>query len=147
MELGATLPDFTLNDQNGQSFSISKVKAKKPVVVYFYPKNFTPGCIKEACAFRDAYEDFLTEGAEVIGISNDSDASHQKFAKKYQLPFVLLADTANNVRKKFGVRKRMVGLLPGRETFVFDENGILVFKFESMGATQHIKKSLEYLRK
>lgn len=147
MNKGDTLPDFSLNDQNGQSFSISAVKGKQPVVVYFYPKNFTPGCTKEACSFRDAYEDFKDLGAEVIGISADSDASHQKFAKQYNLPFILLADTKNNVRKLFDVQSTIFGLLPGRETFVFDANGILVYKFESMGATKHIEKSLSYLQK
>jgi peroxiredoxin Q/BCP len=147
MNKNETLPDFTLNDQNGQSFSISEVKGKQPVVVYFYPKNFTPGCTKEACSFRDAYEDFKDLGAEVIGISADTDASHQKFAKRYNLPFILLADTKNKVRKMFGVKSNLLGLLPGRETFVFDANGLLVFKFESMGATKHIEKSLKYLRK
>ena len=147
MNKGETLPDFILNDQHGQSFSISEVKGKQPVVIYFYPKNFTPGCTKEACSFRDAYEDFKDLGAEVIGISGDSDASHQKFAKRYSLPFILLADTKNNVRKMFGVQGNLLGLLPGRETFVFDTNGLLVFKFESMGATKHIEKSLKYLRK
>ena len=90
MNKGDTLPDFTLHDQNGQPFASSQLKAKQPVVVYFYPKNFTPGCTKEACSFRDAYEDFKDLGAEVIGISADSDASHQKFAKRYNLPFILL---------------------------------------------------------
>lgn len=147
MKKGDSLPDFTLNDQNGQSFSIAAIKGKQPVVVYFYPKNFTPGCTKEACSFRDAYEDFKDLGAEVIGISADSDTSHQKFAKKYNLPFILLADTENKVRKLFDVQSAMFGLLPGRETFVFDTNGILVYKFESMGATKHIEKSLRYLQK
>lgn len=147
MNKGETLPDFTLNDQNGQPFSSAKVKGKQPVVVYFYPKNFTPGCTKEACSFRDSYEDFKDLGAEVIGISADSDASHQKFAKRYSLPFILLADTRNKVRKLFNVKSSLLGLLPGRETFVFNSKGILVYKFESMGATKHIEKSLKYLQK
>lgn len=147
MKKGDTLPDFTLNDQNGQTYSSAKVKGKQPVVVYFYPKNFTPGCTKEACSFRDAYEDFKNLGAQVIGISADSDASHQKFAKRYNLPFILLADTKNRVRKMFDVKSNLLGLLPGRETFVFDANGTLVYKFESMGATKHIEKSLQYLQK
>ncbi len=147
MNKGDTLPDFTLLDQNGTSYASDKVKGKQPVVVYFYPKNFTPGCTKEACSFRDAYEDFKDLGAEVIGISADSDASHQKFAKRYNLPFILLADTKNKIRKMFGVKTNLLGLLPGRETFVFDANGVLVYKFESMGATKHIDKSLKYLQK
>jgi len=147
MNTGDTLPDFTLNDQQGQPFSISAVKGKQAVVVYFYPKNFTPGCTKEACSFRDAYEDFKDLGAEVIGISADNDTSHQKFAQQYNLPFILLADTKNKVRKLFDVKSKLLGLLPGRETFVFDANGILVYTFESMGAIKHIEKSLMYLQK
>jgi len=147
MIVGDPLPDFTLNDQEGNPFSISALKGKKPLVIYFYPKNFTPGCVKEACGFRDAYEDFKENGAEVIGISSDSDTSHQKFAKTYKLPFVLLADTKAKVRKLFGVKNKILGLLPGRETFVFNTNGILIFKFQSMGASDHIKKSLQELQK
>ncbi|WP_432410213.1 peroxiredoxin [Rasiella sp. SM2506] len=147
MNKGDTLPDFTLNDQNGEPYASELVKGKQPVVIYFYPKNFTPGCTKEACSFRDAYEDFKDLGAEVIGISADTDVSHQKFAKRYRLPFVLLADTKKKVRKLFNVQSTMLGLLPGRETFVFDASGILVYKFESMGATKHIEKSLQYLQK
>ena len=147
MNKGDTLPDFTLNDQNGQSFSIAEIKGKQPLVIYFYPKNFTPGCTKEACSFRDAYVDFKDLGAEVIGISADSDSSHQKFSKRYNLPFILLSDTKNKVRKLFGVKNNLLGLLPGRETFVFDAKGNLIYKFESMGATKHIEKSLQYLQK
>lgn len=147
MNKGATLPDFTLNDQNGHTFSISEVKGKQPIVIYFYPKNFTPGCVKEACSFRDAYEDFKALGAEVIGISADSDASHQKFTRRYNLPFILLADTNNKVRELFNVQSSFLGLLPGRETFVFDSNATLVYKFEAMGASKHIEKSLAYLKK
>lgn len=146
MIVGDILPEFTLNDQEGNPFSISAIKGGKPVVIYFYPKNFTPGCVKEACGFRDAYEDFTEIGAEVIGISNDTDSSHQQFTKKYKLPFVLLADTKNEVRKLFGVKNTVFGLLPGRETFVFNTNGILIFKFQSMGASNHIKKSLQQLQ-
>ncbi len=146
MNIGDTLPDFTLKDQNGEEYSSTEVKGKQPVVIYFYPKNFTPACTKEACSFRDAYEDFKEQGAEVIGISEDSDASHQKFAARYNLPFMLLADTNNKVNKLFNVQRKMFGLLPGRETFVFNANGKLVYKFEAMGATKHIKKSLEYLQ-
>ena len=146
MKLESKLPDFTLNDQEGNPFSVSEIKGKKAVVIYFYPKNFTPGCIKEACSFRDAYEDFKDLGAEVIGISADSDASDQKFAKRYRLPFTLLADVSNKVRRKFGVKSSLFGILPGRETFVFNKEGILKFKFNSMGAEAHIQKSLRYLK-
>ena len=147
MEIGAELPKFKLKDQNGNNFSITDVKGKKPVVIYFYPKNFTPGCTKEACSFRDAFQDFSDEGAIVIGISSDSEASHKKFASKYNLPFTLLADSNKEVRKLFGVKNNLLGLLPGRETFVFDESGKLTFKFNAMGAEDHIKKALIHLKK
>jgi len=146
LEIGATLPEFTLKDQNGAIFKSSSVKGKNSVVIYFYPKNFTPGCTKEACSFRDAYEDFTEIGAKVIGISSDSEESHQKFADKYRLPFTLLADGEKEVRKQFGVKGSFLGLLPGRETFVFDKQGKLVYKFESLNATPHIEKTLENLK-
>lgn len=142
---GDTIPEFTLNDQDGKSFSSESIRGKQPVVIYFYPKNFTPGCTKEACGFRDAYEDFSDKGAQVIGISSDSEASHKKFATRYNLPFILLADTNGKVRKKFGVQSALFGLLPGRETFIFNKNGELVYKFESMNASKHIDKALKYL--
>jgi len=146
LEIGKEMPQFKLKDQNGNDFSAAEVKGKKPVVIYFYPKNFTPGCTKEACSFRDAFQDFIDEGAAVIGISSDSEASHKKFASKFNLPFTLLADSKKEVRKLFGVKNNLLGLLPGRETFVFNENGKLTFKFNSMGAEDHIKKALEHLK-
>ncbi|MFZ0490843.1 MAG: peroxiredoxin, partial [Salegentibacter sp.] len=99
-----------------------------------------------ACGFRDSYEDFKEFGAEVIGISSDSAASHQKFSSKYDLPFVFLSDEDNEGRKKFGVKANLLGLLPGRETFVFDKEGILRFRFNSINAKRHIPKALKAIR-
>lgn len=147
LELGDTLPQFELKDQNGQLFSSTGVVGERGVVIYFYPKNFTPGCTKEACSFRDNFEDFADLGVMVIGISSDDEDSHQKFAKKYKLPFTLLADAKNKVRRMFGVQANLLGILPGRETFVFNTDGVLTFKFKAMGADPHIKKALEHLRK
>lgn len=147
LEIGSPLPQFTLKDQDGNDFSITGSKSNKPVVIYFYPKNFTSGCTKEACSFRDAFQDFSDEGALVIGISSDSEASHKKFASRYDLPFTLLADSNKKVRKIFGVKNSLLGLLPGRETFVFNDKGELTFKFNSMGAEDHIKKALRHLKK
>ena len=117
MKLGDSLPEFNLKNQEGYHISSADLKGKDPLVIYFYPKNFTPGCNREACGFRDSFEEFSAKGAQVIGISADSVASHQKFASHYKLPFTLLSDSKNEVRKLFGVKSNLLGILPGRETF------------------------------
>lgn len=147
MELGEVLPNFTLKNQHGALVDSSNLIGLTPIVVFFYPKNFTPGCTKEVCGFRDHFEDFSEMGATVVGISADSEASHQKFAKRFQLPFDLLADTKNKVRKQFGVKSNLLGMLPGRETFVFDANGKLTYKVAALGADPHIKKALKHLQR
>jgi peroxiredoxin Q/BCP len=146
LEIGSKLPLIKLNDKDGNPFDSSTDIVNQPSVIYFYPKNFTPGCTAEACSFRDAYEDFIAHGVRVIGISSDSESSHQKFAKRFNLPFTLLADENKEVRKSFDVQGKLMGLLPGRETFVFDANGILVFKFDGMSAGPHITKALEIIQ-
>lgn len=146
INIGDSIPDFKLTDQNGNIFDINSVKGKKNIVIYFYPKNFTPGCTKEACSFRDNYEDFVSHGATVIGISSDSKKSHERFAKKYNLPFVLLSDENGKVKRKFGVKNDLFGLLPGRETYVVGQDGIVLYVFNSMNAERHIKKALEVLK-
>ena len=113
LDIGDAAPHFTLNDQHGKVFDSKDHIGKKPLVLFFYPKDYTPGCTKEACSFRDSYEEFTEEGAEVIGISADSESSHRKFASTYKLPFILLADTRNKVRKLFKVEKALFNLLPG----------------------------------
>ncbi len=140
------LKPFTATDQNGDKFDISEFLGKKPLVIYFYPKDFTPGCTKEACSFRDRYEDFQELGAEVIGISGDNESSHKRFAKKYNLPFTLLSDKNGQLRKLFGVKKNLLGLLSGRETFIFDADGKLVLRFNSLNAEPHIRKALKTLK-
>lgn len=147
LEKGDKIPDIELKDQQGKLFSFSDLIGKKPLVVYFYPKDFTPGCIKEACSFRDSYEDFTELGAEVIGISSDSDKTHSKFISQYKLPFTILSDSNKEARKAFGVKSNLFGLLPGRETFVFDAEGVLRYRFNSINATRHIPEALEALRK
>ena len=147
LNIGDQIPEFKLTDQNGEVFDINAVKGKNSLVIYFYPKNFTPGCTKEACSFRDSYEDFKELGAEVIGVSADSKKSHERFAKKYNLPFVLLSDENGKVKRKFGVKNNLLGLLPGRETYVVDKNGIVIYVFNSINAERHIKKALEALQK
>lgn len=145
LKKGDSLPQFTLKDQHGNTFNSTSL-AGKPCVIYFYPKDYTPGCTAEACSFRDAYEDFVKAGAEVVGISGDSVKMHQKFAKTYRLPFVLLSDENRKVAKLFGVQNNLFGLLPGRETYVFDENGKVLMQFNSMNATKHIEIALAALK-
>ena len=116
-------------------------------MVYFYPKDDTRGCTAQACSFRDAYEDFKDAGAEVVGISADSDSSHERFAHKYNLPFILLADQQKSVRKQFGVKGDLLGLIPGRETFIFDQEGVLIRKFRSqMQWSSHAEEALQTIR-
>lgn len=144
---GDQVPQFTTTDTNGNVFDSATIIGKKPLVLYFYPKDNTPGCTAQACSFRDQYEDFLDLGAEVIGISSDGLASHQKFTVQYQLPFLLLSDTDKKIRKLFGVPTAFLGLLPGRVTYVIDAKGVVQMVFNSMLAGQHIPKALEAVKK
>jgi len=146
LQIGDAIPLFTLPDAKGNEFSIKELIGKKPFVIYFYPKNNTPGCTKEACDFRDKYEDFKSVGAEVVGISADSEKSHAAFSNKYQLPFILLSDKNNRVRKKFKIKNSLL-LLPGRETYVIDEKGKVCMVFNSLNASEHMKRALLALTK
>ncbi|WP_035899258.1 peroxiredoxin [Leeuwenhoekiella sp. MAR_2009_132] len=146
LQLGDKLPVFELEDQRAEIFSSVNIE-NKAVVIYFYPKDFTPGCTAEACEFRDKYEDFKDAGAVVIGISSDDTASHAKFSKKYKLPFIMLSDSNGKVRKQFGVKSSLMGLLPGRETFVFDKSGSLIMRYNSIKSKNHISKALKALTK
>ena len=147
LQTGDKIPEFSAKDNNGNDFESSSIVGKKPVVFYFYPKDNTPGCTAQACSFRDQYEDFKDLGAEVVGISSDSIASHEKFVQQYQLPFILLSDNDKKIRKLFGVKPDLLGLIPGRATYVVDKNGIIQFIFDSMNATNHIPKALETIKK
>jgi peroxiredoxin Q/BCP len=146
LKAGDTAPDFALPDRAGYTVRLSDYRGKKAVVLYFYPKDDTPGCTKEACSFRDQYEVFKEAGAEVIGVSSDSEASHAKFAAKYSLPFVLVADRGGKVRKQYGVPATF-GLLPGRVTFVIDPQGVVRHVFNSqLQATRHVEEAAQALR-
>lgn len=147
MKIGDKIPDMELKDQHGENFKFSTLAGKRSFIVYFYPKDFTPGCTKEACSFRDSYEDFKELGAEVIGISADSSASHSKFVEKYRLPYIFLSDPNKKARQAFGVKPNLLGLLPGRETFVFNKQGELLHKFNSMNAGRHMPEALMVLKK
>ena len=147
MGVGDKLPSFVLKDQFGVDFDISEHIGKSAMVIYFYPKDDTPGCTKEACSFRDSYEEFTDRNILVVGISSDSVESHREFAKKYQLPFTLLSDTDNRVREMFGVKPDLMGLLPGRVTYVVDEQGRIMFMHDSQFKAQsHISEALEALQ-
>ena len=145
LQVGQFAPDFTLKTTTGESFRLSRQRGRH-VVLYFYPKDDTPGCTAEACSFRDQYEDFKDLGAEVIGISSDSEQSHQKFTAKHGLPFELLADSKGEVRKLYEVPRALLGLLPGRVTFVIDKDGIIQYIFNSLsGATDHVSNAKKVL--
>jgi peroxiredoxin Q/BCP len=144
--VGDRVPEFRLPDQNGREVNLSDLLGKGPLVIYFYPGDETPGCTKEACSFRDAYEDLRDAGADVIGISSDPVGSHREFARHHRLPFVLLSDQGGTVRRKFKV-PRTLGIIPGRVTYVIDKNGIIRYVFSSQfKAEAHIRKALEYIR-
>lgn len=144
LEVGDKIPSFELLDQTGSSFDIDDYLGQTAMVIYFYPKDDTPGCTKEACSFRDAYEAFTDKDIKVIGISSDDVESHKNFAAKYNLPFTLLADTKSEVRSLFGVKANAFGLIPGRVTYVVDKNGEIIFMYDSqLKAEKHIEKSLQ----
>ncbi len=147
VEVGDKVPEFSLKNQDNITINSAEFIGKNAMVIYFYPKDDTPGCTKEACKFRDEYEAFTDLDVKVIGISADDVESHKNFADKYNLPFMLLADTDNEVRKLFGVPKSMLGLLPGRVTYVVDKKGIIVHVFNSQfGAEKHITEALAKLK-
>lgn len=145
IKVGDKAPDFELTKQDGGFFRLYEILKEKNVVLYFYPKDSTPGCTKQACEFRDQYETFQEHGAEVVGISSDSLKSHQRFERIYHLPFVLLSDEGGRIRKLYGVPRKL-GILPGRVTYVIDRNGIVQYVFNSMSKPlEHVKTALEVL--
>ena len=148
---GMKAPDFILNDKDGSEVKLSDFYGKK-VVLYFYPKDSTPGCTKQACAFASAYEDFKSKDVAVIGISKDSVASHIKFAEKYNLPFILLSDPERQAIEAYGVwqEKKMcgkVGMGVVRTTFIIDENGNIEKVMDKVKPDTNAKEILEYLSK
>lgn len=147
LNTGDKIPFFTLPDQNRKSFSVESLRTKKALVIYFYPKDETAGCTKQACAFRDHYQDFQDAGAEVIGISSDSEESHGSFVDHHNLPFVLLSDKDGELRKQFGVPPSLLGLLPGRVTYIVDKQGIVKYIFNSqIRIEKHITEALRVLK-
>ena len=145
VRVGDIAPDFSLPSQKGEQVSLQDFRGKANVVLYFYPKDNTPGCTTEACTFRDSYEVFKEAGAEVIGVSSDSAESHQQFARKNHLPFILLSDGNGSVRKRYGVSATF-GLLPGRVTYIIDQQGIVRHIFSSQfAAEKHVAEALKTL--
>jgi thioredoxin-dependent peroxiredoxin len=147
IQAGSRAPDFTTRSQSGQPVSLAEFRGDKAVVLFFYPKDGTAICTKEACSFRDAYEAFVDAGAVVIGVSSDSAESHQTFTSNHRLPFLLLADEDGSLRKLFGVRKTM-GMLPGRVTYVIDKEGVVQHVFNSQfAADRHVSEALAVVRR
>ena len=146
VQVGDHAPDFTLTSQSGQPVSLADYRGKSAVVLFFYPKDGTPVCTKEACSFRDAYEDFVQAGAVVIGVSADSWENHRAFASGHRLPFILLSDADGALRKAFGVPKTL-GIMPGRVTYVIDKEGIVQHVFNSQfAADRHVAEALAVVR-
>ncbi len=147
LEIGTKAPDFSLPDQNGKIHTLSEYAGKK-VILYFYPKDSTPGCTAEACDLRDNYQRFISLGYEILGVSKDSEASHRKFIEKYQLPFPLLSDKESEVQKAYdawGLKKFMGREFMGtlRKTFVIDENGVIVDIIEKVNTKAHTQQLLK----
>jgi peroxiredoxin Q/BCP len=146
LKIGDKLPSFSAKDTNGNIFNSQDYIGKQPLVIYFYPKDDTPGCTAQACSFRDNYQEFKDLGAEVIGVSSDTVTSHLKFKSKFNLPFILLSDNDKKLRKLFGVQNSLF-IIPGRETFVIDKQGVVIMVFNSMSSEIHITKALKVLKK
>jgi peroxiredoxin Q/BCP len=143
---GTTAPAFKTTDQNGEAVSLKDLKGKK-VVLYFYPKDDTPGCTKEACSFKDAYSKFKKKGITILGVSPDSEKSHQKFIAKFELPFTLLADTDHSIADAYGVygEKKFMGrtyMGVYRTTFLIDEKGKIKKVFEKVKPEDHADEVL-----
>ncbi|MBX7218321.1 MAG: thioredoxin-dependent thiol peroxidase [Blastocatellia bacterium] len=145
--VGAPAPEFSVKDQNGNVVSLAGLHGQK-VVLYFYPKDDTPGCTREACSFRDAHTTYEEKNIKVLGVSLDDEASHQAFISKFSLPFTLLADTDHSVADAYGVYgeqewkgHKYMGV--ARKTFLIDENGVLVKVFDAVNVDAHSQEVLE----
>lgn len=147
---GVPAPDFTAKDQNGNNFTLSSLRGKD-VILYFYPKDDTPGCTAEACSFRDNYQSLLSKGFEVVGVSTDDERSHQKFISKYELPFTLISDTDKHIVESYGVwvEKNMYGqkrMGTARKTFIIDKDGVIkkvIDKVDTKNSSQQVLDLIE----
>jgi thioredoxin-dependent peroxiredoxin len=155
LRVGQQAPEFEKPTHKGETIRLSQLRggasnggSGKAVVLYFYPKDETPGCTAEACSFRDAYEDFVDAGAIVVGVSADSLASHEQFAAHHRLPFELISDADGALREAYQVPTSMLGLLPGRVTYVIDRAGKIAHVFNSqIQAKRHVKEALDVVRR
>ncbi len=146
VKVGDKAPDFTLPSQLGDNVTLSEYLGRKNVVLYFYPKDESPGCTREACSFRDNYQELASLGAEVLGISGQSVESHKSFATHHGLPFILLSDADNQVRKLYGVPSTM-GVVPGRVTYIIDKQGVVRSIFSSQTqAERHVEEAKKALK-
>ena len=150
LKVGDVAPDFTLPTDGGGTFTLSRMRGKK-VVLYFYPKDDTTGCTKEACAFRDSDSDFANFGAVIVGVSKDSVSSHEKFKKKYSLPFILVSDEKGDACERYGVwvEKSMYGrkyMGIERTTFLIDEKGVIKAMWPKVAVMGHIEQVLTAAR-
>ncbi|EGC31918.1 hypothetical protein DICPUDRAFT_92705, partial [Dictyostelium purpureum] len=144
LNIGDQAPEFTFPNQDGKDISLSQFEGK-PIVLYFYPKDDSPVCTKEACEFRDKYQKFIEAGADVIGVSQDDTKSHHKFTSKYSLPFTLLSDKGGKLAKLYGVGKTAF-ILPGRTTFILDKNHKIALIYSSQfNSHSHIEESLKVI--
>ena len=147
INVGDIAPPFNATAHDGRPVSLAEFRGKQAVVVFFYPRDNSPVCTKEACAFRDSYQDFVDAGAAVIGISSDSEESHQSFAATQRLPYLLLSDSEGALRKAFGVPKTL-GILPGRVTYVIDREGVVRHVFNSqLQGLKHVDEALAVVKK
>jgi peroxiredoxin Q/BCP len=144
ISIGDSCPYFSLQNQDGQTINIQDYIGTKNIIIYFYPKDNTVGCTKEACSFRDAMQDLNNLDCEVVGISADSVASHKAFANQFRLTFNLLSDVGNEIRKMFKVPANVFGLIPGRVTYVVNKGGKIVHVINSqLNPDKHIKETIE----
>jgi len=147
LAVGDTAPPFTATLQDGETFDSGSLIGRKSLVLFFYPKDNTPVCTQQACAFRDAYEQFVKADVEVIGVSSDSPESHRRFAEKHRLPFPIISDSDSSLRKLFGV-PRALGIFPGRVTYVIDRTGVVRLVYNAtLAAEPHVRKALEAVTK
>ena len=144
LKIGEKAPDFSLLDQDGKIRSLKKLQ--KPLVLFFYPKDNTPGCTAEACSFRDEYEEFKKLNYEVWGVSGDSTESHNQFAKTYKLPFPLLFDSNNSLRRAFRI-SNFLGVIPGRVTFIIDKNKTIIHLYSNLAnGPAHVEESIKFIK-
>lgn len=147
VNIGDNAPGFELLDDKSEMFRLSDHIGKKNMVIYFYPKDDTPGCTKEACGFRDEMELINNYNAMVIGISGDSPESHRDFKEKYSLPFTLISDPDSLARELYGVKNDFFGMIPGRVTFIIDKKGIIQYIYNSQtNAYSHVEEAMRILK-